>query len=40
MLSKMSLALLTIFNGPRVQSSFSVMGDVIDKKSGRKNVCT
>ena len=35
LLSKMSLALLTIFHGPRVESSFSVMGDVMDKKSGR-----
>ena len=33
----MSLALLTIFHGPRVESSFSVMGDVMDKKSGRMN---
>ena len=31
LLSKMSLALLTIFHGPRVESSFSVMGDVMDK---------
>ena len=36
----MSLALLTIFHGPRVESSFSVMGDVMDKKSGRMNVST
>ena len=34
----MSLALLTIFHGPRVESSFSVTGDVMDKKSGRMNV--
>ena len=40
LLSKMSLALLTIFHGPRVESSFSVMGDVMDKKSGRMNVST
>ena len=36
----MSLALLTIFLGPRVESSFSVMGDVMDKKFGRMNVST
>ena len=36
----MSLALLTIFHGPKVESSFSVMGDVMDKKSGRMNVST
>ena len=36
--SKMSLALLIIFHGPGVESSFSVMGDVMDKKSGRMNV--
>ena len=36
----MSLALLTIFHGPRVESSFSVMGDIMDKKSGRMNVST
>ena len=40
LLSKMSLALLTIFHGPRVESSFSVMGDVMDKKAVRMNVCT
>ena len=33
LLSKMSLALLTIFHGPRLESSFSVMGDVMDKKT-------
>ena len=37
-LSKLSLAALTVFHGPRVESSFSVMGDVMDKKSGRMNV--
>ena len=36
----MSLALLTIFHGSRVESSFSVTGDVMDKKSGRMNVST
>ena len=34
----LSLATLTDFHGPRVESSFSVMGDVMDKKSGRMNV--
>ena len=36
----MSSALLTIFHGPRVESSFSVMGEVMDKKSGRMNIST
>ena len=40
LLSKMSLALLTIFSGPRVESNFSVMSDVVDTKSGRMNVST
>ena len=40
LLSKMSLVLLTIFYGPRVESSFSVMDDIMDKKSGRMNVST
>ena len=40
LLSKMSSALLTIFHGPRVESSFSVMGEVMDKKSGRMNMST
>ena len=39
-LSKLSLAALTVFHGPRVESSFNVMGDVMDKKSGRMNVST
>ena len=39
-LSKMSLVLLTIFYGPRVESSFSVMDDIMDKMSGRMNVST
>ena len=38
-LSKLSLAALTVFHGPSVESSFSVMGDVMDKKSGWMNVC-
>ena len=36
----MSLALLTIFHGPRVKSSSIVLGDVMDKKSGRINMST
>ena len=36
----MSSALLTIFHGPRVESSFSVIGEVMDKKSGRMNMST
>ena len=36
----MSLALLTIFHGPRVECSFSVTGDVMDTKSCRMNVST
>ena len=39
-LSKLSLAALTVFHGPRVESSFSVMGDVMDKKSVQMNVPT
>ena len=39
-LSKVSLASLTVFHGPRVESSFSIMGYVMDKKSGRMNVST
>ena len=34
------LVLLTIFHGPRVESSFSVMDDIMDKKSGRLNEST
>ena len=36
----MSLALLTIFHGPRVESSSIVLGDIMDKKSGRINMST
>ena len=39
-LTKLSLAALTIFHGPRVEGSFSVTGDIMDKKSGRMNVET
>ena len=37
---KMVTVVLSIFHGPRVESSFIVMGDVIDKKSGRMNMET
>ena len=37
---KVSLALLSIFHGPRVESSFSMMGNILDKQSGRMNVDT
>ena len=36
----MSLALLTTFHSPRVESSFSVMDEVMDKNSGRMNAST
>ena len=37
---KVVRAMLSIFHGPRVESSFSTMGDIIDKKSGRMNIET
>ena len=37
-LSKLCLAALIVFHGARVECSFSVMGDVMDKNSGRMNV--
>ena len=37
---KIVCAALSIFHGPRVESTFNVMGDVIDKKSGRMNMET
>ena len=37
---KMATSILSIFHGPRVESSFSVMGDVINNKSGNMNVET
>ena len=37
---KMVTAVLSIFHGPRVESTFNVMGDVLDKKSGRMNMET
>ena len=30
---KMAMSVLSIFHGPKVESSFSAMGDVIDKKA-------
>ena len=39
-LFKVVTAILSIFHGPRVESSFSVMGDVIDAKSGRIDIKT
>ena len=33
-------SVLSIFHGPRVESTFNVMGDVIDKNSGRMNMET
>ena len=32
---KMVMSVLPIFHGPKVESSFSAMGDVIDKKANR-----
>ena len=37
---KMVEAVLSIFHGPRVESSFSMMSDIIDPKSGRMNIET
>ena len=39
-LTKLALSLLSIFHGPHVESYFSVMGDVIDKRSNRMQVET
>ena len=39
-LTELALSLLSIFHGPHFQNSFSVMGDVIDKKSNRIQVET
>ena len=39
-LSKMALATLTCFHGPQVESSFSMMGDILDSRSGRMNIET
>ena len=37
---KLVLAVLTCFHGPQVESSFSVMGDIINKKSSSMDVST
>lgn len=37
---RMVTTVLSIFHGPRVESSFNIMGDVIDAKSGRINMHT
>ena len=37
---KVVRAFLSIFHGSRVESSFSTMGDIIDKKSARMNIET
>lgn len=39
-LSKMAKALLSCFHGPQVESSFSVMNDIIDSKSGKLKIET
>ena len=39
-LTKFALSLLSIFHGSRVENSFSVTGDVIEKKSNRMQVET
>ncbi|GBL66512.1 hypothetical protein AVEN_259786-1 [Araneus ventricosus] len=39
-LSKMVRAILSCFHGPQVESSFSMMGDVLDKESGNMKIET
>jgi hypothetical protein len=39
-LSKMVKSVLSCFHGPQVESSFNIMNDVIDSKSGRINIET
>ena len=39
-LSKVVAAALSIFHGPQVESSFNIMGDVIDAKKNRLNIET
>ena len=39
-LCKIAVGALSIFHGPRVESSFNVMGDVIGVKAGRMNIET
>ena len=40
LLFKVVEGVLSIFHGPQVESSFSVMGDVIDPKSSRMDIKT
>ena len=40
LLSKVVIGALSIFHGPRVESSFNVMGDVINVKAGRMKIET
>ena len=37
---KIAMSVLSIFHGPKVKSSFSAMGDLIDKKANRMCHCT
>lgn len=39
-LTKMVRSILSCFHGPQVESSFNIMNDVIDSKSGRINIDT
>lgn len=39
-LTKMVLALLSCFHGPQVESSFSMMGNILDKESGNMKIET
>lgn len=39
-LSKMVKAILSLFHGPIVEGSFSMMSDIIDKRSGRMQIDT
>ena len=36
----MTMLVLSILHGPKVESSFSAMGDVTDKKANRMFDCT
>ena len=40
LLSKVVKAVLSIFHGPVVESSFNIMADIIDQRSGRMNMAT
>lgn len=39
-LSKIVKAVLSCFHGPQIEGTFSMMGDIIDKKSGRMQIQT